>query len=84
MKQNCAAFSTTEAEYITVGICCAQILWMRQTLQDYGVQFDTTSILYDNTSPINIFKNFILHARTKHIDVDIIFLKIMLNVEISY
>jgi hypothetical protein len=26
----------TEAEYIAAGHCCAQLLWMRQTLRDYG------------------------------------------------
>jgi hypothetical protein len=35
-KQNSVALSTTEAEYIDVGHCCAQLLWMRQTLRDYG------------------------------------------------
>jgi hypothetical protein len=35
-KQNSVALSTVEAEYIAVGHCCAQLLWMRQTLRDYG------------------------------------------------
>jgi hypothetical protein len=35
-KQNSVALSTAEAEYIAVGHCCAQLLWMRQTLRDYG------------------------------------------------
>ena len=43
---------------IAVELYCAQILWMRQTLQDYGVQFDRTSILCDNTSAINFSKKF--------------------------
>uniref|UniRef100_UPI001C3D714A Ty1/Copia family ribonuclease HI n=1 Tax=Picosynechococcus sp. (strain ATCC 27264 / PCC 7002 / PR-6) TaxID=32049 RepID=UPI001C3D714A len=30
-KQNSVALSTTEAEYIAVVSCCAQILWMKQT-----------------------------------------------------
>jgi hypothetical protein len=35
-KQNSVALSTIEAEYIVVGHCCAQLLWMRQTLRNYG------------------------------------------------
>jgi hypothetical protein len=35
-KQNSVALSTTEAEYIAAGYCCAQLLWMRKTLRDYG------------------------------------------------
>jgi hypothetical protein len=35
-KQNFVALSTAEVEYIVAGHCCAQLLWMRQTLMDYG------------------------------------------------
>ncbi|XP_066324042.1 uncharacterized mitochondrial protein AtMg00810-like [Miscanthus floridulus] len=35
-KQNLVALSTTEAEYVVAGACCAQLLWMKQTLNDYG------------------------------------------------
>jgi len=36
-KQNSVALSTAEAEYVSAGSCCAQLLWMRQTLRDYGI-----------------------------------------------
>ena len=36
-KQNCVSLSTAEAEYIVAGACCAQLLWMKQTLKDYGI-----------------------------------------------
>ena len=36
-KQNSVALSTAEAEYIATSACCAQILYMKQTLLDYGV-----------------------------------------------
>jgi hypothetical protein len=35
-KQNSVALSTAEAEYVAAGACCAQLLWMKQTLSDYG------------------------------------------------
>jgi len=35
-KQNCVSLSIAEAEYVAVGACCAQLLWMRQTLHDFG------------------------------------------------
>ncbi|GKE74427.1 retrovirus-related pol polyprotein from transposon TNT 1-94, partial [Tanacetum coccineum] len=35
-KQKCTAISSTEAEYIALYGCCAQILWMRSQLTDYG------------------------------------------------
>ena len=68
-KQNSVAISTTEAEYVAAGSCCAQILWMRQTLKDFGVIFDPTPIFCDNTSTINLAKNPIQHSRTKHIEI---------------
>nr|GEW36818.1 uncharacterized mitochondrial protein AtMg00810-like [Tanacetum cinerariifolium]GEW37787.1 uncharacterized mitochondrial protein AtMg00810-like [Tanacetum cinerariifolium] len=39
-KQRSTAISTTEAEYIAMSRCCAQILWMRSQLKDYGFGFN--------------------------------------------
>ncbi|GKA76784.1 hypothetical protein Tco_0783245 [Tanacetum coccineum] len=39
-KRKSTAISSIEAEYITLSRCCAQILWMRSQLTDYGFQFD--------------------------------------------
>ncbi|KAK2972739.1 hypothetical protein RJ640_019387 [Escallonia rubra] len=68
-KQNSVALSTTEAEYMAVGACCAQILWMKQTLFDFGLKYDHIPILCDNTTAIDLTKNPIQHSRTKHIEI---------------
>ena len=68
-KQNSIALSTTEAEYVAAGCCCAQILWMRQTLSDYGLTFPPTTIYCDSSSAINLSKNHVQHSRTMYIDV---------------
>ncbi|GJV04940.1 integrase, catalytic region, zinc finger, CCHC-type containing protein [Tanacetum coccineum] len=39
-KQKSTAISSTEAEYIALSGCCAQILWMRSQLTNYGFQFN--------------------------------------------
>ncbi|GKB33684.1 retrovirus-related pol polyprotein from transposon TNT 1-94 [Tanacetum coccineum] len=39
-KQKSIAISTIEAEYIAMSRCCAQILWMRSQLTDYGFLAD--------------------------------------------
>jgi len=31
------ALSTVEAEYIATGSCCAQIFWLQQQLNDFGI-----------------------------------------------
>ncbi|XP_031101945.1 secreted RxLR effector protein 161-like [Ipomoea triloba] len=36
-KQNSISLSTAEAEYIAVGSSCAQLIWMKQMLADYGI-----------------------------------------------
>jgi hypothetical protein len=40
-----------------------------KTLQDYNLRFRKVSIMCNNTSAIMISKNLILHARTKHIEI---------------
>jgi hypothetical protein len=52
-KQNSVALSTAEAEYVAVGACCAQLLWMKQTLSDYICEFSKIPLLCDNESAIN-------------------------------
>nr|GFB98550.1 copia protein [Tanacetum cinerariifolium] len=39
-RQKSVAFSSTEAEYIALSGCCAQILWMRSQLSDYSLHID--------------------------------------------
>ena len=68
-KQNSVALSTAETEYISVGSCCAQILWMKQQLSDYGIILDHIPIKCDNIRTINISKNSVLHSRTMHIEI---------------
>jgi hypothetical protein len=68
-KQNSVALSTAEAEYIVAGACCTQILYMKQTLLDYGVVLEKVPLLCDNESVVKIAKNPIQHSRTKHIDI---------------
>ena len=68
-KQNSVALSTAEARYVVARNCCAQLLWMKQQMEDYGLYFDHTPIKCDNTSAINLSKNPIQHSRTKHIEI---------------
>jgi hypothetical protein len=74
-KQNSIALSTVEAEYIAVGHCCAQLLWMRQTLRDYGYKLRKVPLLCDNESAIRMTDNPVEHSRTKHIDIRYHFLR---------
>nr|GEZ39002.1 hypothetical protein [Tanacetum cinerariifolium] len=59
----------TESEYVTVSSCCAQVLWMRTQLTDYGFFYDKVPIYCDSKSEISISCNPVQHTRTKQIDV---------------
>nr|GEX93016.1 copia protein [Tanacetum cinerariifolium] len=39
-KQNCTAMSSVEAEYVALSASCAQVMWMRTQLQDYGFNYN--------------------------------------------
>ncbi|PKA62759.1 Retrovirus-related Pol polyprotein from transposon TNT 1-94 [Apostasia shenzhenica] len=68
-KQNSIVLLTAEAEYIATGSCCAQPLWLKQQLVDYGIILNQIPIRCDNTSAICLTKNPIQHSRTKHIEI---------------
>ncbi|CAN1339431.1 Retrovirus-related Pol polyprotein from transposon TNT 1-94 [Linum perenne] len=74
-KQGSVALSTAEAEYVAAGSCSTQILWIRSQLTDYGLSLQTTPLLCDNASAVNIAKNPVHHSRTKHIDIKFHFLR---------
>jgi hypothetical protein len=74
-KQNFVALSTAEAEYIAAGHCCAQLLWMRQTLRDYGYKLTKVPLLCHNESAIRMADNPVEHSRTKHIAIRYHFLR---------
>nr|GFB41334.1 uncharacterized mitochondrial protein AtMg00810-like [Tanacetum cinerariifolium] len=56
-KQDCTALSTAEAEYVSLSACCAQVLWMRTQLTDYGFHFNKIPIYCDSKSAIAISCN---------------------------
>nr|GFC05156.1 hypothetical protein [Tanacetum cinerariifolium] len=63
------AISTTEAEYIAMSGCCANILWMRLQLTEYGFAFNKILLYCDNHSAIALCCNNVQHSRSKHIDI---------------
>jgi hypothetical protein len=68
-KQTSVALSTAEVKYVATGQCCAQLLWMRQTLQDFGYNLSKVPLLCDNESAIRLADNPVEHSGTKHIDI---------------
>nr|GEY54194.1 copia protein [Tanacetum cinerariifolium] len=74
-KQDCTSLSTAKSEYVSLSACCAQVLWMRTQLTDYGYHFNKILIYCDSKSAIAISCNPVQHSRTKHIAVRYHFIK---------
>nr|GEU91660.1 U-box domain-containing protein kinase family protein [Tanacetum cinerariifolium] len=58
-----------QSEYVAVSSYCAQVLWMRTQLTDYGFFYDKVPIYCDSKSAVAISCNPVQHTRTNHIDV---------------
>nr|GEV72746.1 retrovirus-related Pol polyprotein from transposon TNT 1-94 [Tanacetum cinerariifolium] len=74
-REMSTAISSTKAEYIALSGCCAQILWMRSQLTDYGIGFNKIPKYYDNKSAIALCCNNVQHSQSKHIDIRYHFIK---------
>nr|GEX67257.1 Gag-Pol polyprotein [Tanacetum cinerariifolium] len=74
-NQDCTSMAFAEAEYVSLYACCAQVLWMRTQLIDYGFHFDKIPMYCDSKAAIAISCNPVQHLHTKHIDVRYHFIK---------
>ncbi|GKB38276.1 putative ribonuclease H-like domain-containing protein, partial [Tanacetum coccineum] len=71
----CTAMSSAEAEYVALSASCAQVMWMRTQLQDYGFNYNKILLYCDSQSAIAISCNPVQHSRTKHIHTRYHFIK---------
>nr|GEU31440.1 Gag-Pol polyprotein [Tanacetum cinerariifolium] len=74
-KQDCTAMSSVEAEYVAFFASCAQVMWMRTQLKDYGFKYNKIPLYRDSQSAIAISCNLVQHSRTKHIHTRYHFIK---------
>ena len=69
-KQLTVALSSTEAEYRGAAVATCEAIWLKSLLKDLQVEVsDPTTIYCDNLKSIQLAKNPVFHARTKHIEV---------------
>nr|GEW67250.1 ribonuclease H-like domain-containing protein [Tanacetum cinerariifolium] len=74
-KQDCIAMSSAEAEYMALSASCAQVMWIRTQLKDYGFNYNKIPLYYDSQSAIAISCNPMQHSHTKHIHTRYHFIK---------
>nr|GEV33009.1 hypothetical protein [Tanacetum cinerariifolium] len=51
---DCTSMSFAKAEYVSLSAFCAQVLWMRTQLTDYGFHFDKIPMYFDSKAAIAI------------------------------
>nr|GEX03558.1 hypothetical protein [Tanacetum cinerariifolium] len=47
-KQDCTAMSSAKAEYVALSASCAQVIWKRTQLQDYGLNYNKIPLYCDS------------------------------------
>ena len=69
-EQSIVALSSTEAEYRGAVVETCEAIWLKRLLKDLqGEVSDPTTIYCDNLNYIQLAKNLVFHARTKHIEL---------------
>ncbi|XP_043717727.1 uncharacterized mitochondrial protein AtMg00810-like [Telopea speciosissima] len=75
-KQPTISRSSSEAEYKALAVTMSKLLWLSYLLADLDVHLPLPFILrYDNIPSTHLAANPVLHARTKHIEVDYHFVR---------
>jgi hypothetical protein len=75
-KQHTVSRSSTEAEYRALSLATAEMFWLRMLLKELQVFLPSPPVLKcDNSGALALASNPVHHARTKHIEVDIHFVR---------
>nr|GEY99774.1 retrovirus-related Pol polyprotein from transposon TNT 1-94 [Tanacetum cinerariifolium] len=74
-RQKSVTIFSTKLEYIALSGCCAQILYVRSELIDYGLGLNKITMYCDNKSAIALCCNNVQHSWSKPIDIRYHFIK---------
>ena len=75
-RQPTVSRSSAEAEYRAVANGVAEASWLRQLLQELHHPLDKACLVYcDNVSAVYLSTNPVQHQRTKHVEIDLHFVR---------
>jgi hypothetical protein len=73
------ALSTTESEYMAATHASKEAVWLQRLCSGIGLVQQAVRIECDNESAIFLAKNYAYHSKTKHIDVQYLFVRDMIE-----
>uniref|UniRef100_A0A803NGJ8 Integrase catalytic domain-containing protein n=1 Tax=Cannabis sativa TaxID=3483 RepID=A0A803NGJ8_CANSA len=75
-KQHTISRSSTEAEYMSLASVVAEITWLQSLFSELKIHLPRKPVVWcDNLSTILLTQNPVPHARTKHIELDLYFVR---------
>ncbi|MCO5592743.1 hypothetical protein L7F22_046746 [Adiantum nelumboides] len=75
-KQPTISLSSTKAEYRGDAMTACEVAWLELLLGDLGIQVQSPTVIHcDNHSSIQLAKNLVFYAKTKHIEVHYHFIR---------
>ncbi|WVZ53780.1 hypothetical protein U9M48_004676, partial [Paspalum notatum var. saurae] len=75
-RQTTVSRSSAEAEYRAVAHAVAECCWLRQLLQELHISIPSATLVYcDNISAVYMTANPVHQRRTKHTEIDILFVR---------
>lgn len=75
LVQYIVALSTIEAMFIATTKVVKEAIWLQRLLKELGLPQESTKVFCDSQNAIYLMKNLILHARSKHIDAKLHFIR---------
>lgn len=75
-NQGVVSHSTTEAECMSLANMVSEVTWFNSLLDEIGVKLPGPPVVWcDNSSTVSWAANPVLHARVKHVELDIHFVR---------
>ncbi|MCO5607397.1 hypothetical protein L7F22_061593 [Adiantum nelumboides] len=77
--QSCVTLSTIEAEYVAASKACKEAIWLTRLVGDLGIVREIPVLHCDSQSAIQLARNRVFHAKTKHVNVRYHFIREVLE-----
>lgn len=75
-KQHTVSRSSTEAEYRSLANTAAELVWFKSLLQELHIPLVSSPLIWcNNQSAIAVAHNPVFHARTRHVEIDLFFVR---------